>query len=73
MFVDQDLVIDLGGIRPMTSQFVFMDRKDLTHGERYTVRFFFASRTTSAPEFRLRTNIELDQSDMYPAVGIMFD
>ena len=44
IFIDDDLVIDLSGIRPGTNQMVHMDRMEMTDGDERVVRFFYAHR-----------------------------
>jgi fibro-slime domain-containing protein len=73
MFVNDDMVIDLGGLRPGTPQRIDLDRLGLADGATYTWRLFYAHRQGATPAFRLRTNVVLDQSGVYPAVTTMFD
>ncbi len=59
IFVDENMVIDLGGISPSVPQVVRLDRLDLVDGETYTMRFFYAQRQGEDAEFNLRTNTVL--------------
>ena len=59
LFIDDQLVIDLGGVLTSTNQVVELDRLSLTDGETYTMNFFYTNRQTSLSEFDLETNIVL--------------
>ena len=59
LFVDGELVMDLGGVAPGTDQYVDFDRLGLTDGENYRLEFFYAQRTAGRSVFRLRTNLDL--------------
>lgn len=60
LFINGQMVLDIGGVATPSRQFVAMDRLDLVDGQEYTLKFFYAHRL-SAPEsvFRMRTNLEL--------------
>lgn len=62
VFVNDQLVIDLGGIGADQVQVGEMDRLNLVDGETYTMRIFYAHRSNNRPSFRLRTNIPLSSS-----------
>ncbi len=62
VFVDDQLLVDLGGIGANQVQVGQMDRLNLVDGQTYTVRIFYAHRSFRTPSFRLRTNIQLDTS-----------
>jgi fibro-slime domain-containing protein len=62
MFLDDVLVMDLGGVTPMVGQFVELDRLTLNDGQVYTLRLFYAHRDDAQSVFRLRTNIPLESS-----------
>ncbi|MCZ6836605.1 MAG: fibro-slime domain-containing protein [Planctomycetota bacterium] len=59
LFIDGQLVMDLGGVIPGTSQFVEMDRLNLTDGDTYHMKFFFAQRQMVGTTFNLSTNTVL--------------
>ncbi len=59
LFVDDQLVMDLGGVEPGTPQWIHMDRLGLVPGQLYTMNLFFAQRQTLKSAFRLKTNIPL--------------
>ena len=59
IYVDDKLVIDLGGVEADIGQVVEIDRLRLTAGETYSFRLFYAHRHAGTPKFNLRTNFEL--------------
>jgi len=58
MFVNGQLVIDLGGLHPVLSGSVEMDTLGLTLGETYPMDIFHAERHTSHSNFRIETTID---------------
>jgi fibro-slime domain-containing protein len=72
-FVDDQLVMDLGGIAQGTGQHVDIDRFDLEDGRTYRLRFFYAHRGSLYPVFRLRTNLPLEVNPLLAAVSGGFD
>ncbi len=59
VFIDGQLVIDLGGVHGATEQFVDLDRLGLVDGESYDLDFFFAERHRTQSNFRIVTNLVL--------------
>ena len=59
IFIDGQLVIDLGGVHSATEQFVDLDRLGLVDGESYDLDFFFAERHRTQSNFRIVTNLVL--------------
>jgi fibro-slime domain-containing protein len=60
VFVDNKLVIDLGGVHSAVSQTVEMDRLNwLQDGQVYALKFFFAERHTTQSNFRIETTLNL--------------
>jgi len=59
VFINEQLVIDLGGIHPASSASVNLDTLGLTVGETYDFDLFFAERHTTASSLRIDTSIEL--------------
>jgi fibro-slime domain-containing protein len=59
IYIDDQLVVDLGGVAPATGQFAELDRLDLEDGKEYTFRLFYAHRTAETPRFTFRTNVPL--------------
>ena len=63
LFIDGELVMDLGGVRPDSEQYVDLDRLGLVDGDVYEVHFFYAQRQPLEAVFHLRTNIQLFSND----------
>jgi len=59
VFINDELVIDLGGVHGAQSASVNLDTLGLTTGENYAFDLFFAERHTTASNFFATTNIEL--------------
>ncbi|MEM9066152.1 MAG: fibro-slime domain-containing protein [Planctomycetota bacterium] len=57
VYINGELVIDLGGSADGKAQRVELDRLGLTSGEAYTVDFFYAQRTPDASAIRIATNV----------------
>ncbi len=72
VFVDNRLVIDLGGVHGAREQCVDLDRLGLEDGETYRLDFFFAERHRSQSNFRIVTNLMLENTHL-PTVSAIFD
>jgi fibro-slime domain-containing protein len=73
VFVDDKLVIDIGGIHSKVSQTIELDRLGwLEDGKKYSLKFFFAERHTTQSNFRIETTLNLRNVDL-PATSAMFD
>jgi fibro-slime domain-containing protein len=59
LFIDGNLVMDLGGIQPMTPQHLDLDRLGLSDATEYDFKLFYAQRTAASSSFRLRTDLVL--------------
>ena len=57
LFIDGELVMDLGGVQPDSQQYVDLDRLGLKDGDVYEAHFFHAQRQPLKAVFQLRTNI----------------
>lgn len=57
VFINDQLVIDLGGVHGAASQSVNLDTLGLTAGQTYSFDLFFAERQTSASSFSVETSI----------------
>jgi len=66
VFINNQLVIDLGGVHGAQNASVALDALGLTIGQDYDLDLFFAERHTTASNFRIDTSILLKQDD--PAV-----
>lgn len=72
VFINDQLVIDLGGVHAALDQYVDMDRLGLTDGETYIIDFFFAERFRTASNFRIETNMPVRTAGL-PAATAAFD
>ncbi|MHC5023153.1 MAG: fibro-slime domain-containing protein [Planctomycetota bacterium] len=59
IFINNQLVMDLGGVNAPDPQYVDLDRLGLQDGRACSLRLFYADRSSASAVFRLRTNIEL--------------
>ena len=64
VFIDDNLVVDLGGVHGATSAAVSLDTLGLTVGDEYSFDLFFAERHTSQSNFRIDTSIALEPSSV---------
>lgn len=72
VYINDQLVIDLGGVHAATEQYVDLNRLDLVDGESYTLDFFFAERHRTQSNFRIVTNLALENVEL-PAITAAFD
>lgn len=71
VFINDELVIDLGGVHSSLNASVNLDSLGLTLGQTYDFDLFFAERHTVASNFKMETSIELDNVIPMPqAAGI---
>ncbi len=74
VFVDGELVVDLGGTATPERQYVALDRLGLDDGQTYTFDFFFAHRRSAMDSlFHMRTNVQLVTSEFLSAVTGFYD
>lgn len=73
VFIDDKLVIDLGGPQQGGRQAIDMDRIGLTPGQEYELRFFYAQRTDAVHRFAMRTNLPLSVDPGELATMAMYD
>jgi fibro-slime domain-containing protein len=59
VFIDNKLVLDLGGIHASLSKNIDVDKLGLTEGKNYPIDIFFAERHTVQSTFKIQTNILL--------------
>ena len=62
VFINDQLVIDLGGVHSAMSRSVNLDDLGLTLGNDYAFDFFFAERHTTESTFRIDTSIKLQST-----------
>ena len=72
VFINDQLVIDLGGIHQAVSGAVSLDSLSLTKGQSYSFDLFFAERHLTESNFRIDTSIGLGQEVPEPATMILF-
>jgi len=73
VFIDDRLVIDLGGTNTPSRQYVALDRLNLEDGETYTLKLFYAQRRSTLDSiFNIRTNIEFG-TGAAPVVSMGYD
>ncbi|HYV11049.1 MAG TPA: PKD domain-containing protein, partial [Pyrinomonadaceae bacterium] len=65
VFINNRLVVDLGGVHGAASGSVNLDTLGLTVGSTYKFDFFFAERHTTDSNFRLQTSIGLSPDQQY--------
>lgn len=64
VFIDNKLVVDLGGIHIARDQVVDLNRLGLEDGKSYSLDFFFAERNRTQANFRMVTNLQLQSIDL---------
>jgi fibro-slime domain-containing protein len=70
VFINGQLAMDLGGVKPGTPQHLEIDRMtNLTDGATCTIQLFYAQRQTTDAVFRLRTNLDLVGQPMNASVS----
>ncbi len=67
VFINDELVIDLGGVHGPLSATVDLDTLGLTIGETFNFDLFFAERQTGGSSFRIDTSIVLVESTPEPS------
>ncbi len=72
VYIDGNLVIDLGGVHTATEQYVDLSRLGLVDGETYTLDFFFAERHRTQSNFRIETTLVLRNTDV-PSISAAYD
>ncbi|MHC4209588.1 MAG: fibro-slime domain-containing protein [Planctomycetota bacterium] len=72
VFINDELVIDLGGVHSAVEQYIDLDRMGLEDGETYDLAFFFAERHRTQSNFRIVTNLPLE-SVVPPTISAIFD
>lgn len=60
VFIDGQMVIDLGGVHGPIDQYIDVDRLELQDGQVYSLDFFSAERYCADSSFRITTNLHLE-------------
>ena len=68
VFINDKLVIDIGGVHSEATEDVELDSLGLTPGQTYSFDFFFAERHTVASNFKIQTSVELNPTPPIPEV-----
>ena len=71
VFIDKQLVIDLGGIHPAITKAIALNDLGLTDGNNYDFDFFFAERHTTESNLKIQTSIELRQQVPEPTTMLL--
>ncbi len=64
VYINRQLVVDLGGVHSALSRVVNLDTLGLTPGSTYDFAMFFAERHTEASSFRIQTGIAFDPNPL---------
>lgn len=72
VYINGQLVIDLGGVHDRQSQTIELSRLGLTDGQSYPLQIFHAERHTSGSNFKMVTSLVLHRVDL-PMTTAMFD
>ncbi len=73
VFINGELVIDIGGVHAAVEQFIDLTRLGLTSGQTYQLDFFFAERHRTQSNFRIVTNLELESIDPPSTITAIYD
>jgi fibro-slime domain-containing protein len=72
-FINNKLVVDIGGVHGPLQGSVNLDTLGLTEGEMYLFHIFFAERNMAGSNFKMRTSMDLRTERSYYPVKIMTD
>jgi len=61
VFINNKLVLDLGGTALASPGYVDLNKLGLTEGERYPIKIFFCDRRTTMSGIRIKTNLHFSQ------------
>ncbi|MGL1937385.1 MAG: fibro-slime domain-containing protein, partial [Fibrobacterales bacterium] len=69
VFINGQLVVDIGGMHEAIEQTVNFDHLGLNEGDNYPFDFFFCERHTVASNLRIQTNLKLSQGITPPTIS----
>lgn len=70
VFIDNKLVVDIGGCHSPVEGAVNLDTLGLTEGETYPFHIFFSERNATGSNFKMRTSINLQTQKTYYPVQV---
>ncbi len=70
IYVDDRLIIDLGGVEAGTGQYAELDRLGFIDGETYSFKMFYAHRHAGPARFNLRTTFPLVPDPVEAGLGL---
>ena len=73
VFIDDQLVIDLGGRHSAKSMFVDLNRLGLSHGAMYRLDFFLMERKTSGSHCKFSTNLPMEVTPSSVSISAPYD
>ena len=65
VFINNKLVVDIGGIHEKVEGSVDLDTLDLIEGREYPFHIFYAERNATGSNFKMRTSINLQKQNTY--------
>ena len=65
VFINNKLVVDIGGIHEKVEGAVDLDTLDLKEGREYPFHIFYAERNATGSNFKMRTSINLQKQNTY--------
>ena len=65
VFINNKLVVDIGGIHEKVEDAVDLDTLSLTEGREYPFHIFYAERNATGSNFKMRTSINLQKQNTY--------
>jgi fibro-slime domain-containing protein len=72
VYINNQLVIDLGGVHAAHDQVIELNRLGLVDGQTYHLDFFFAERHRTQSNFRIQTNLMLESTAL-PSITAGYD
>jgi len=70
VFINNELVIDVGGVHTIESDEINLDGLGLTEGETYPLDLFFAERHTVESNFMMETHLKLEKTNPVDEIDV---